>query len=518
MRTKRILEAMFVEAGAADANELPPELEARAVSRLTWLVLGIGTFFVASVPLRWITWGKGDGTLLTYTTILAGLFAGLSFLTFALLRFGRLEPRTVLKAGLAYEIALCFALAFVEQVLVGFTAMPFRLSVVVVVLLTFPLVVPSPPRWRLIATGLGALSQPVALLAVGSLAGSVRPWDIAATSLPTLMVAALAAWLGQVVHRLRVDVGRARAFGQYELLSKLGEGGMGEVWEARHAKLLRPAVIKLIRPETAGLYGDAAKARFRREAQATGALRSPHTVELYDFGTTEDGTLYYAMEMLEGIDLETFVLRFGSMAPERVLHVLDQAARSLAEAHELGLVHRDIKPANVYLCRVATELDFVKVLDFGLVKPRYVAEESPVSVAGAVSGTPGYVAPEHASGRPYDGRADLYALGCVAYYLLTGQRVFVRRTKLELMSAHLSLDPTPPSLRVPGLVVPPSLDALIMALLARDPGQRPQTAWELVEQVAAIRDEAPRWDAARAREWWRAHLPELAAPRDQLVL
>jgi len=222
--------------------------------------------------------------------------------------------------------------------------------------------------------------------------------------------------------------------------------------------------------------------------------------------------------VLDGIDLESFVARFGPMAPQRVLHVLDQAARSLAEAHELGLVHRDIKPANVYLCRVGTELDFVKVLDFGLVKPRYLAEDSPVSVAGAVSGTPGYIAPEHSAGRPYDGRADLYALGCVAYYLVTGQRVFVRRTKMELMSAHLTLDPTPPSQRVPGLVIPEALDALIVELLAREPAERPQSAWELLGRITAIRPEVGTWTDAAAREWWEAHLPELVRPREQLVL
>ncbi len=512
MATK-ILRAMLDGAEAS----LPPELAQRAVARLRWLVLVIAAALLATIPLRFLTWGKGD-SLLTLSDIVAATFAGLSVLTFLAIRFGRLAPDLVLKVGLVYEVALCFALAMVEQVLIGFSPMPFRLSVVTIVLLTFPLVVPSPPRLRLVATAVAACSQPIALSLVHLARGELGLVEIALTSTPTLMVGALAAWLGQLVHRLRVDAGRAVTFGQYELVRKLGEGGMGEVWEARHTHLLRPAAIKLIRPETAGAYGVAARARFKREAQATGALGSPHTVELFDFGTTEDGTLYYAMELLEGMDLETMVQRFGPLEPARVLHVLDQTARSLAEAHELGLVHRDIKPANVFLCRVGTELDFVKVLDFGLVKPRYVAEDSPVSVAGAVSGTPGYVAPEHAAGKELDGRADLYSLGCVAYFLLTGQRVFSRPTKMALLTAHLTEDPIPPSARC-GLPIPPEVDALVLSLLSRDPNGRPASARALLALVARTRAAIDaRWDEPAMERWWQANLAEDVRPRRALVL
>jgi len=266
------------------------------------------------------------------------------------------------------------------------------------------------------------------------------------------------------------------------------------------------------------VHGDSARTRFRREAQATGALTSPHTVSLFDYGTTEDGTLYYAMELLDGIDLETLVKHTGPLPPERVLHVLEQACLSLAEAHQLGLVHRDIKPANLVLCRVGTQVDFLKVLDFGLVKPQFLAEDSPVSVAGSVSGTPGYVAPEHAAGRPVDERSDLYSLGCVAYFLLTAQRVFVRRTKMELLSAHLMQDPTPPAKRVPSLHLSSAIDELTMDLLSRDPSERPPNARALVQRIRRLKHDLPLWTDERAEQWWEEHLAERISPKTLLVL
>ncbi len=509
--------AMLVKAAGVD--RLPVEVEERAADRLRWLVLGVAILFSAAIPLRFLSWAK-NGVLLTLSDIVGAGFAGLSMLTFVALRYGRWPAPTVLNAGLVYEVLLCFALAIVEQVLVGFAPMPFHLSLVAIVLLTFPLVVATPLVRRLLAIWFAALSHPFAMIIVDAIGGSgLHPLEVATASAPTFLVAGLAAWLSQLVHRLRLDVGRALNYGQYELVKKLGEGGMGEVWEARHARLLRPAAVKLIRAETAGVYGDSARARFRREAQATGALVSPHTVELFDFGTTDDGTLYYAMELLEGIDLESFVHRFGPMDPMRVLHVMEQAALSLAEAHELGLVHRDVKPANIFISRAGVEVDFVKVLDFGLVKPRFVAEDSPVSVAGAVSGTPGYVAPETAAGREIDGRADLYSLGCVAYFLLTGQRVFVRQTRMAVLTAHLSEDPDAPSERIQA-PIPPAIDSLVLELLARDPNARPKSARALVERIAELRRTggAAPWDQTSAQLWWSTHLTDLSRPRAQLVL
>jgi hypothetical protein len=227
--------------------------------------------------------------------------------------------------------------------------------------------------------------------------------------------------------RVGREVNRARELGSYRLVRLLGKGGMGEVWRAEHRMLARPADIKLIRPDT--IPADSAEAsrvlqRFEREAQATARLQSPHSIELYDFGMTNEGAFYYVMELLEGMDLKTLVQRFGPLPAGRAVSLLAQACDSLADAHHLGLVHRDVKPANLYACRKGLLVDFVKVLDFGLVITArdQPGEDMRLTRAGSATGTPSFMAPEMVvSHGELDGRADVYALGCVAYYLLTGK-------------------------------------------------------------------------------------------------
>ena len=257
-----------------------------------------------------------------------------------------------------------------------------------------------------------------------------------------LMIAVI--WMATITSRtlydLRRSVREANELGQYALEEKLGAGGMGEVWRARHRLLVRPAAIKIIRPEflaSTHTDPDLVLRRFEREALATAALRSPHTVQLYDFGETEDGTLFYVMELLVGIDLESLVTRFGPIPAERAVHILKQVCHSLDEAHQNGLTHRDVKPANVFISGIGTELDFVKVLDFGLVRLRSVQPQSGTTVTAeaGVACTPAYAAPEIARGEPtYDHRVDIYAVGCVAYWLLTGQLVFTAN------SVHADVD------------------------------------------------------------------------------
>jgi serine/threonine-protein kinase len=277
--------------------------------------------------------------------------------------------------------------------------------------------------------------------------------------------------------------------------------------------LARPAAIKLVRLD--GLASDLTShetslARFEREAQVTAQLQSPHTVELYDFGRSDSGELYYVMELLDGIDLETLVEAFGPLEAPRVAHVLLQVCHSLAEAHHQGLIHRDIKPANIFVCQRALDYDFVKVLDFGLVKRsrRLESRQEPsMTGVGTIPGTPAYVAPEIALGRPdVDGRADLYALGCVAYWLLTGRRVFDDETPVGQVVAHVQKTPEPPSARTE-VTVPPELDELVMACLAKDPEDRPQSAEALASR---LRDTglAAGWSNDRARQWWRRHRPD----------
>ncbi|MEZ5285895.1 MAG: serine/threonine-protein kinase [Vicinamibacterales bacterium] len=270
-----------------------------------------------------------------------------------------------------------------------------------------------------------------------------------------------------VIYGLRREVQQARRLGQYTLERKLGEGGMGAVYRARHALLRRQAAIKLVRPElTSGAPdGPTALQRFEREAHVTAGLRSPHTVELYDFGIADDGACYYVMELLDGINLEVAVARYGPMPAARVAFLLRQVCESLQEAHAAGLVHRDIKPANIFLCRYGLRHDFVKVLDFGLVALESGAAGA--AVEGGTAGTPAYLAPETiTSPDRVDARADIYGIGCVAYWLLTGRAPFERPTARETILAHVNDTPTPPS-RAAGISVPAALEATVLACRPR---------------------------------------------------
>jgi serine/threonine protein kinase len=297
---------------------------------------------------------------------------------------------------------------------------------------------------------------------------------------------------------------QARTFGSYQLESLLGRGGMGEVWRARHRLLARRAAIKLVRQDAFKGRDDlrlAALARFEREAQATASLRSPHTVELYDFGVSDTGTFYYVMELLEGMDAAALVERFGPLPPERVIHLVSQVCDSLGEAHAAGLVHRDIKPSNLFICRYGRTVDFMKVLDFGLVKPR-TDDDSHLTTELSVKGTPAFMAPEQAQGdRAIDARSDIYAVGCVAYWLLTGQRVFKGDNAMQVLVQHAYSAPTPLSEHIPN-GIPAELNALVMSCLEKDPARRPQSADAVAEALAAIPVDRP-WTQTRAREWWR---------------
>jgi tRNA A-37 threonylcarbamoyl transferase component Bud32 len=314
----------------------------------------------------------------------------------------------------------------------------------------------------------------------------------------------VALYIPWILDHARAQLKEAMQAGSYELQRVLDRGGMGEVWLARHRMLVRPAAVKLIRQDEASAEARGAlKERFEREAQATAALRSVHTVELYDYGFTDDGSLYYAMELLDGIDLEDLVKMHGAVAPGRVVYLMRQVCDSLADAHANGLVHRDIKPANLYICRLGTARDFVKVLDFGLVKS--VEEVGPVdsklTALDSVVGTPAFMAPEQVRRTGDIGaRADLYALGCVAWWLLTGRLVFEADTPMDMAVAHLTQPPDPPSMHAE-LPVPAALDALVMHCLEKDPGDRPQTALALREGLLAIDID---WDNARATSWWDA--------------
>ena len=287
---------------------------------------------------------------------------------------------------------------------------------------------------------------------------------------------------------------------------------MGEVWEASHRLLARPAAIKLIRSSMAGngAFGlDDMRRRFEREAQVIAQLRSPHTVTLFDFGLTDEGSFYYVMELLDGVDTDTLIKRFGPVPAERAVHILRQMCHSLSEAESYGLVHRDIKPANIFLCRYGEDHDFVKVLDFGIAKALHDAPSDAQTIAtmsDMVAGTPAFIAPEQALGAAsVDTRADIYSTGCVAYWLLTGHLVFEADIPVKLLLDHAHAQPEPPSARTK-LPIPPDLDALVLSCLAKDPECRPKSPSDLLEQLETLALQQ-KWTNVRAREWWKVHLP-----------
>jgi serine/threonine-protein kinase len=302
------------------------------------------------------------------------------------------------------------------------------------------------------------------------------------------------------LYGLRQRIREVHRLGQYTLEEKIGEGGMGVVYRATHAMLRRPAAIKLLLPERAG---EKDLARFEREVQLTSRLSHPNTISIFDYGRSSEGVFYYVMEFLDGFDLERVVESEGPLPAARAIRILVQASGALAEAHALGLIHRDIKPANIILTERVDEPDVVKVVDFGLVKTLQSAPgELAVTNVDAITGTPMYLAPEAiAAPDNLDGRADLYALGAVGYFLICGQHVFEAANVVEMCSKHLLEVPLPPSQRV-STQVPADFEALVMSCLEKSPEARPQSAEALRDALLACAD-AGRYDLAEGRAWWR---------------
>jgi serine/threonine-protein kinase len=321
------------------------------------------------------------------------------------------------------------------------------------------------------------------------------------------IVVAMAASFSQTIYGLRKAVSDIRRLGQYTLGEKLGEGGMGVVYRASHAMLRRPTAIKLLRPERAGTE---ALLRFEREVQRTAMLTHPNTVTVFDYGRTTEGVFYYAMELLEGASLQEIVDLDGPQPAERVIHLLEQAAASLAEAHDAGLIHRDIKPGNILVVDRGGIADLVKVVDFGLVKDvRTDAAAGPtVTSAGSITGTPHYMAPETITAPDtLDARTDIYALGAVGYWLLTGTHVFRGNTVMEVLAHHLHSAPERPSARL-NVELDRDLEKVLLACLAKQPDARPASAHALRDQLRAC-SAARRWTNLRASQWWSAHRHEL---------
>jgi serine/threonine-protein kinase len=444
----------------------------------------------------------------------------IALLVFAITRSKRFSPQKLIDLGLIFEVCGGFGISFVEHwALFGDKPFDgFGISWVCIWIVFYPLIVPSTPGKAFLAALLTASTGILAFTLSVAFGKSIPPPapDLIQLFLPSYVSAVVAFLAAKVIYKLGTDVKEARRMGAYELVERLGVGGMGEVWQARHRFLSRPAAIKLMRPEVfgelSGLHVNELQRRFEREAEATAALRSPHSIVLYDFGTTETGVFYYVMELLSGVNLQDLVTRFGPVPPDRTMHLLKQACHSLMDAHTNGLIHRDIKPANIYLCRLGPDADFIKVLDFGLVKMQPRSGDPSSTTAGVISGTPGYMAPEVVFGAgEFEPRSDIFSLGCVAYWLLTGQLAFEGETQKEVLEANLTSDPTPLSAHGE-LDIPKPLEELVMSCLSRKPDNRVESASALLRALETMTQLSP-WTNKSAEKWWDTHLPRAAEAR-----
>ncbi|MFT7578528.1 MAG: tRNA A-37 threonylcarbamoyl transferase component Bud32 [Myxococcota bacterium] len=489
----------------------PTDVLNDAIKRLRYFSYFVASAHALYFVLFFTVWSEHN---YLWGALGSGIILVLSLLFGVWLRKPRPASRYI-PLAFTYELLLCLQIATTEYVRLRAGDTPVdQISWTCMFIILFPVFIPVGPRRIVLASLLAAAMNPLGYL-IGEqsmLFGPASATTLASLFFPPL-VCALAAWIpARALSSMGQRVNRARRLGSYELVERLGMGGMGEVWRAKHRLLARPAAIKLIRMAKA-VTADATAAtreRFEREAQITANLESPHTVSLYDFGVAEDGTFYYVMELLRGQDLESLIRDNGPLPAERAIHLLIQATESLQEAHSHGLIHRDVKPANIWVGPRAGHHDFVKVLDFGLVKVGALAvtgDDVQLTQEGQLTGTPAYLAPELATGERFiDARADIYALGCVAYYLITGRLVFdSASTPIKMVIAHATETPKAPS-QITEAAVPEQLDTLIMDCLAKEPAGRPASCAVVRELLQAVPLEHP-WTDARAERWWTKHRP-----------
>ena len=507
-------------------GRLPDDVLAEQVRRLAVCAAvgaGLWTYgLLMDTVVRPLTMGTLVPTVNVMIEIAAIAASGLMFLY---VRYARHAPGVKTDAALFYLVANAIGVALLNSWAKVPVIDAVHLSWNTVVILVASMIMPATPRKMLIASIVAASMDPLGIW-IAHLRGMPVPSVINTFVLfmPNYACAIVATLPSHVLHHLGRRLHQARAMGSYHLVELLGRGGMGEVWRGTHRLLKRSAAIKLIRPELLGASREADAQsmlrRFEREAQATAALSSPHTIRVFDFGATADGTFYYVMELLAGRDLESLVREFGPVPASRAVFLLRQICHSLAEAHARGLVHRDVTPANVYACRMGLDYDFAKVLDFGLVKfndhlrnaarrsGRHRSMQQTLRTGATTTGTPAFMAPEVILDEGHvDQRADVYALGCVAYYLLTGSLVFDADTPMKMFIHHLQTPPVRPSLRTE-LPVPQELDDLVMACLEKDPLRRPRDAEEVLRMLTRL-GSAGTWDNDAARGWWEKHLPQL---------
>ena len=490
-----IFEKSESQYGSDSSALLPKDLTDTANERLSLLALALSAVGIFSYIYYYIL------TYLTQTqTTSFNLNAPLLIIIFISLFVSFITRRQLFNSKTLHSIGIAYVILTALFIIISHTASEWwvsrdrlqGVSWVCVWIVLFPIIVPGPTLKATVIAISMALMGPVGLFISTTFLGRATATTTAYLDLfiPNLISAVMAIFISHVIFNLSKDIQAAKKMGSYILQHKLGEGGMGEVWQATHHMLSRPAAIKLILPEIIDLgESEVAEAqdRFLEEAKITSTLTSPHTVELYDFGVTDDRSFYFVMELLTGDDLNWIIKRSGAMPANRVVYLMIQMCESLAEAHEAGLIHRDIKPANIFVCHIGLQYDFIKVLDFGLAKS-LTENIKPIKIEG----TPGFIAPEALDKNAnISSSVDIYALGCVAYWMLTTKNVFGINLELTIASnAKLS---TP---------IPDDLDQLIRKCLAKEPNDRPENAAVLAEELSKC-DVGERWSNKMAKEWWQ---------------
>jgi serine/threonine-protein kinase len=497
-------------------SRLPDDIVAEQIRRLEVFAVVGACVWAFGLLMDGVIFPRTVGVVVSRTTLLIEAFAAMASLAiFLRVHYTKRAPHT---GGLAFMLLNALGIALINT----WARNPTReamghLSWMTFVILASSAIMPTTPAKTLAASMIAASLEPLGVW-FAHLRGVAVPGigETLALTMPNYVSAIVATVPSQVFQGLGRRLREAQALGSYQLVELLGHGGMGEVWRAQHRWLARHAAVKVIRPEVLGAGANVdvklILRRFEREAQATASLSSPHSIRLFDFGTTEEGSFYYVMELLKGRNLESLIHEFGPVPVERAVYLLRQVCHSLAEAHASGLVHRDIKPANIYVCRMGLDYDFVKVLDFGLVKVRHGDPMNIVVTSDhTTTGTPAYMAPETiVGGVDVDRRADVYSIGCVAYYLLTGQLVFPASTPMQALVDHVHTPPVAPSERTE-MPIPRPIDELVLACLEKSPDRRPQNAEEVLRRLNGC-NACVDWTTAMAERWWKTHLPELSGP------
>ena len=474
----------------------------------TFLVVLVARALVPSSARVWVPVAgasRGESDLALATALVLGC-------AWLLCRRGRHSSDRLLLIDAAVSLLACLGASLPVALPEATADHKFRMLLAISnALIARAAIIPSRPGRTLVISALAA--TPAIVLtgvfhaAPGRTEGSSEAvLQVAVSGVWCAIAVAVATVTSRVIYGLHKKVREARQLGQYTLLQKLGEGGMGEVYRARHAMLRRPTAVKLLPP---GKAGEAGLLRFEREVQLTSILTHPNTVSIFDYGRTPDGIFYYAMEYLPGVNLDDLVREHGPQLPARVVRILRQLCGALTEAHGIGLSHRDIKPANISLCERGGVADVAKVVDFGLVRDLQAANDVALTSDSAIAGTPLYLSPEAITApEKIDARSDLYSLGAVAYYLLTARHVFEGRNIVEVCSQHLRSQPLRPS-KALGRSLPGKLEDAVLSCLEKDPIRRPQSARELDERLAACSD-LGSWSEEDARAWWRQHGQRLA--------